>query len=316
MGKLIDLTGQKFGTLTVIERDFKNQKGGHAYWRCLCLCGREVSVHGYSLRSGYTTSCGYAPGSNSPNKGDDLTGQVFHYWTVIQKVENSADGHAQYLCRCKCGTEKVVISKTLLSGHSQSCGCYKKELTSERFSKPVPVGSRFGELIVIEDLPETNHCKKRLCRCLCSCGQEIIVPRAHLRSGNTTSCGHIKSKGEATLVRLLQQKQIAYQPQWNDNGKMLLSSGYPCRFDFAIFRSSSKEKPLFLLEYNGSQHYKATNSGWDTEENLLRTQQRDAEKAKLCEEAGIPLEIIPYTDFDNLEEVLTKLLQKYNLYEN
>lgn len=52
-------------------------------------------------------------------------------------------------------------------------------------------------------------------------------------------------------------------------------------------------------------------SGWDTEENLLRTQQRDAEKAKLCEEAGIP-----YTDFDNLEEVLTKLLQKYNLYEN
>lgn len=77
-----------------------------------------------------------------------------------------------------------------------------------------------------------------------------------------------------------------------------------------------KKSHLFLLEYNGSQHYKATNSGWDTEENLLRTQQRDAEKAKLCEEAGIPLEIIPYTDFDNLEEVLTKLLQKYNLYEN
>lgn len=67
---------------------------------------------------------------------------------------------------------------------------------------------------------------------------------------------------------------------------MLLSSGYPCRFDFAIFHSSSEEKPIFLLEYN-----KAQESGWDTEENLLRTQQRDAEKVKLCEEAGIPLEI-------------------------
>ena len=94
---------------------------------------------------------------------------------------------------------------------------------------------------------------------------------------------------------------------------MLLSSGYPCRFDFAIFHSSFEEQPLFLLEYNGSQHYIATNSGWDTEENLLRTQQRDAEKAKLCEEAGIPLEIIPYTDFSKLEEVLTSLLHKYNL---
>ena len=35
-----------------------------------------------------------------------------------------------------------------------------------------------------------------------------------------------------------------------------------------------------------------------------------------CDYDADRLEIIPYTDFDNLEEVLTKLLQKYNLYEN
>lgn len=70
---------------------------------------------------------------------------------------------------------------------------------------------------------------------------------------------------------------------------------------------------MFLLEYNGSQHYKATNSGWNTTENLVYTQQRDSEKAKLCGEVNIPLEIIPYTDFDKIEEVLTSLLHKYNL---
>lgn len=52
-----DLTGQKFGRLTVIKRG-ENTNLGLARWVCKCDCGNEALVPGSSLRNGHTTSCG------------------------------------------------------------------------------------------------------------------------------------------------------------------------------------------------------------------------------------------------------------------
>lgn len=46
MGKFIDLIGQKFDKLTVIERDYEynkehNIKTNAIYWKCICECGNE-----------------------------------------------------------------------------------------------------------------------------------------------------------------------------------------------------------------------------------------------------------------------------------
>jgi len=59
LNKLIDLTGQKFGRLTVIKR-VENDKWGAAYWLCKCNCelGKEFVVRGGHLRSGMVRSCG------------------------------------------------------------------------------------------------------------------------------------------------------------------------------------------------------------------------------------------------------------------
>lgn len=57
MGKKLDLTGHRFGRLTVLgkaERD----KSGHLLLRCRCDCGTEVTVQRYHLKSGITRSCG------------------------------------------------------------------------------------------------------------------------------------------------------------------------------------------------------------------------------------------------------------------
>ena len=51
-----DLTGQKFGELTVIERD-KNYTN-KVYFYCQCSCGNYVSVESQSLRTGHTRTCG------------------------------------------------------------------------------------------------------------------------------------------------------------------------------------------------------------------------------------------------------------------
>lgn len=61
MSRLIDLTGQRFGRLTVIKRvDNSIQPSGQqkAQWLCKCDCGNEHIVKGYSLKNGDTKSCG------------------------------------------------------------------------------------------------------------------------------------------------------------------------------------------------------------------------------------------------------------------
>jgi hypothetical protein len=54
--RVIDLTNQVFGRLTVIERAENNQN--HPRWLCRCTCGNEKVILGFHLRSGTTKSCG------------------------------------------------------------------------------------------------------------------------------------------------------------------------------------------------------------------------------------------------------------------
>jgi hypothetical protein len=53
----INLTGKKFGRLTVIE-ELEERKKGRIVWRCQCDCGNELNVQGIYLTTGQTQSCG------------------------------------------------------------------------------------------------------------------------------------------------------------------------------------------------------------------------------------------------------------------
>ncbi len=48
----IDLTGQRFGRLTVLEYRKAN------YWKCRCDCGTICEIRGYRMTAGITKSCG------------------------------------------------------------------------------------------------------------------------------------------------------------------------------------------------------------------------------------------------------------------
>lgn len=54
---VINLTGQKFGLLTVLGRSGKTDND-NAMWLCHCDCGNDISAMGTSLRRGDTVSCG------------------------------------------------------------------------------------------------------------------------------------------------------------------------------------------------------------------------------------------------------------------
>lgn len=53
----------------------------------------------------------------------DLNGQQFGKWSVLVRDQNDPRGCARWLCRCSCGTERVVAGEALRSGRSTNCGC-------------------------------------------------------------------------------------------------------------------------------------------------------------------------------------------------
>src|ERR1035437_607657 len=63
---------------------------------------------------------------------EDLTGRTFGRWKVEARAPNSTSRQACWLCKCRCGTKKIVVASNLLRGWSTSCGCYAKECNSIR----------------------------------------------------------------------------------------------------------------------------------------------------------------------------------------
>jgi len=61
----------------------------------------------------------------------NLTGQRFSRLIVIERVKNhiqpNGSQYVQWLCKCDCGNEVIVLAGHLVSGHTKSCGCLHKE---------------------------------------------------------------------------------------------------------------------------------------------------------------------------------------------
>jgi len=72
MSKRIDLTGQRFGRLTVVEKA-ERATDGRALWRCTCECGGEKITRAQRLSSGATRSCGCLGREKSAERAPDLS---------------------------------------------------------------------------------------------------------------------------------------------------------------------------------------------------------------------------------------------------
>lgn len=236
MGKLIDLTGQQFGDLLVLERgedvpDGNKMKPG---WKCKCLlCGRIKTISGKNLRNGKSTSCGCVRGGRLlKNEIDNKYGLL----TVVKKMPSDERGAAQWLCQCECG------AKTIVSG-------------------------------------------------------------GNLRSGRTKSCGCLSSLGERELSQFLEKYQINYVKQFSFPDLFYKNQGYPLRFDIAVL--SKDNSLLFLIEYQGQQHY------WNTDFGKEQREVTDEMKINYCQQHNVKLKIISYKD--NIEEKINTFLKEENL---
>jgi hypothetical protein len=122
--KCIDLTGQRFGWLTVTGRSENHKK--KVVWRCRCDCGSEINVISEPLRLGHRESCGCFKKKRVSPFLADLTGKRFGKLTVLERSKNIGK-HTAWLCKCDCGKEKAVMAEHLVKGATTSCGCILSE---------------------------------------------------------------------------------------------------------------------------------------------------------------------------------------------
>lgn len=197
-GRIIDLTGQQYGKLTVVRQDTDSKSSTPgAKWICRCECGKEVSVLAKRLKSGQTKSCGCLQHEKRNYIVYNLIGERFGHWTVLRKDSNRSGNGTYYFCQCDCGNIKSVSSSSLRNGFSTSCGCQhsvpKEDLT----------GRKFGVLSVLGI--DTDYTGRGIhWKCLCECGTIKSYKRDALVSGRVKSCGCLNHSqhSEARLVDL------------------------------------------------------------------------------------------------------------------
>lgn len=162
MGIVIDITGQRFGKLCVLERDFDKNLNHKAYWKCLCDCGNIISVRGQDLRQGKTKSCGCLAKSILTERNLlDLTNQRFGRLIAKKRIYIKNNHRAVWLCACDCGNQCEVEASSLTSGNTKSCGClnsYAEELIAQLL---ISHNVHFKQQYTFQDLVGKNNTKLR-----------------------------------------------------------------------------------------------------------------------------------------------------------
>lgn len=86
--KQIDLTGKRFGLLTV--NGICEKRNGKIFWNCTCDCGNKTIVYGGNLRGGAVKSCGclnHRPAHNKTH-GESQTKLYRHWISMIYRCTN------------------------------------------------------------------------------------------------------------------------------------------------------------------------------------------------------------------------------------
>lgn len=231
-----------------------------------------------------------------------LIGTKLNRWFVIDLFKNDKDGRLYANCECECGTRKPVMVKNLVRNLSKDCGCGRKATISINFSKDL-TGQKFGRLTVLHSLEKRSKSGHKLYKCICDCGNEVVVQTNLLTTHHTSSCGCLLSYYNMYIDKLLTDKNIEHESEYT----IYIDDCY-YRFDFYL-----PQYNLFI-EYDGEQHYKPVRYYNQSDEQMnlsfKKTQEHDKIKNCYCKENKINLLRIPYWEKENIETIINNHLQR------
>ena len=226
--KKLDLTGQRYGKLSVLAP--AENSGKRTAWLCRCDCGEEKVVSTAKLRDGRRTSCGCGQrgGSSTPGGAarasltyvDGTCVEMLQTRTVRRNNTSGVPG-VEWLARNQRWRATICFK-----GKRRYLGSYEKFEDAVRVRKRAEedlfdtfLDVHFGKLPESEprDIEDARPPKDRYGQgldlsgrqfgklivlrpaenignctawlCRCDCGQEVTVKTARLRAGRARACG-------------------------------------------------------------------------------------------------------------------------------
>lgn len=187
MRKDKDLTGQKFGKLTILSRaedkiyhdDLGKITRKRLVWNCICDCGKQKKVVNDNLMNGLK-SCGCSAYSYK---------MVFKPGDKIGDLTTVSFNSGKWLCICSCGKQLYCTTSSL--NNKKSCGCLTRRFKDdflENEYRSLCAGKTYNELTTI------SSSDNDMWLCNCSCGKLTYIKGSILVSNKKKSCGCLTNK--------------------------------------------------------------------------------------------------------------------------
>ena len=259
------------------------------------VCGHSFLQMPYSHLAGF--GCPYCAGlakhttESFIQKAKQIHGDKYDY-SKVDYVNNKT----KVLITCKvCGAEFWQAP----DNHLKGCGCpecryIEQRLTTEQFIEKAKQvhGDKYDYSKV-----DYKNCSTKVCIICPKHGEFWQIPSIHLSGKGCPECN--TSKGEERIKKFLDENEVNYI-----HDKQSLEFLRQMRPDFYLPDYN------LVVEYDGKQHFEA-NEMFGGEEGFEERQKMDELKDQLCEEHGIKVVRISYSEYNNIESILNNALFFY-----
>lgn len=290
-----DLTGKKFGKLTINKMLYNYNGTNRTKCLCSCDCGKQNIIRtAYTLKQSIDSSCGCGKKAYIQKyHGKDINRKKYGRLKIIETLWK--ENPPKVKCECDCGNITILNKNDVQGGHTRSCGCLLSDVVSE-CNQVDHTGKISDYGIKILSQAEKNEKGQWLWYCECGICKKIFkeLP-ARVLNNHVRSCGCLKmSSRELFIEKYLKYLNVKYIKQYSFPD-CKSSNNYVLRFDFAIIKNS---EVFYLIEYDGEQHFRPI-SIWGGEQAYQNNLIRDKIKNEYCKKNNINLLRLPYTLTEN-----------------
>lgn len=293
----------------------KTEKLQDGYYYIFFICNKHRDFGVQKMRRGNMNrecvhGCQYCVGKNLPQ------------WYIQREIESKFPNlrvTSDYLgmnkpleCKCLKHNKNFTHNANQIFYYGRGCDECSKERKSEAFRLSIDevidrVDKSNPDIEIVDPNSYINLFEPMEIRCKkCEHTWYSLILSVITNGTRCPKCSDDIYKGEARLMELLTVHNIEFQPQY-----VISECKYkkPLPFDNAVLNNDKTLK--CLIEYQGIQHYEPV-SYFGGEEKFMVQQIRDKIKYNYCKDHNIPLLIIPYWEFDNMEDLVINFLKDLN----